>query len=373
MSEIESLIRLLIEAFFECFNRGELSDSKFSEECKSDNHFKNVRGFMCFDYSCVSAELLLDNTFLDLQVVTWILEVFNRSLTSISIQDLSSKLSRFDESVSKDYFFRVIGNVPKSNNRLAFNLFRLIWDSAFNRVSCYEKSISYATALHNASEENLTNKYNTLQNSIEKAITSVDNIFEKVNGKGGQDGLERRVELASTSVNNIVEKINGKDGQDGLERKVDNVRDSIQNVRDSIQNTTVTILGIFAAIVLAFSGAFSFSSSVMQNIDGVSIYRLVGVIVLLGIVCFNLIFCLIIYLLRGSKISKDAFSIIKFYLPLLVTDIILLAILGLTIISWHFGWLEKPPSQDSTSIASMSWNDDVAQSDTETTNSYPLS
>lgn len=338
MNETAKLSELLIDSFFECFNRGELSDLNFETECKSADCFSCVRAFMDSDYSCVSADLSSNNNLLNLQVVTWVLEKFNKYLTSVGTQVLSAKLSQFDEDVSGDYFLRVTDRVS-SNNQLEIDWFKLIWDSAFNRVSCYEKSISYAFALHNESVQNLASNYDTLQESIA---------------------------TASTSVNDLLGKVNGKDGQEGLIQKVN-------DIRETIPNTTVTILGIFAAIVLAFSGAFSFSSSIMQNINGASIYRLVGVIVLLGIVCFNLIFCLIIYLLKGSKISKDAFSIIRFYFPLLLTDIILLTILGLTIAAWYFGWLEQAPTQDLKSNPSISCVDDVVQSDVQITNTFSSS
>lgn len=51
----------------------------------------------------------------------------------------------------------------------------------------------------------------------------------------------------------------------------------------------ITILGIFAAIVLAFTGGIAFSTSVLSNIDKASIYRLVFVTALLGFILFNTI------------------------------------------------------------------------------------
>ena len=60
-----------------------------------------------------------------------------------------------------------------------------------------------------------------------------------------------------------------------------------------IEKQYITILGIFAAVVLAFVGGITFSSSVLQNIDAVSIYRLLAVIDLLAFVLTNTIYILV--------------------------------------------------------------------------------
>lgn len=60
-----------------------------------------------------------------------------------------------------------------------------------------------------------------------------------------------------------------------------------------IEKEYISILGIFAAIVLAFVGGITFSSSVLQNIGDVSIYRLLIIVDLLGLVVINIIYILI--------------------------------------------------------------------------------
>lgn len=342
MSQTVTTSELLIDSFFECFDKGELSDSNFKKECESGSGFEKVKDFIHYDHNCdlAGSDSL---THSNLQVVTWILEKFNKYLSKIGTEELSTRLSQFDENVSEDYFLRLTDSVPA--NSAAFKWFELVWYSTFNRVSCYEKSISYASTLHSQSVKDLTNKHTGLQKSIINATTLVDGLCEQVNGK---------------------------DGQDGLIQRVNSVRHHVDDVRESIHTTTVTILGIFAAIVLAFSGVFSFSSSVLQSINEASIYRLVGVSAVLGIVGFNLIFCLISYLLKGSKIHNEAFSKIKFYFPVLFTDIFLIVVLVLTILSWRFGWLEKKTLNDpipSSSISSCI--NDIAPSDAEIMNTVP--
>ena len=42
------------------------------------------------------------------------------------------------------------------------------------------------------------------------------------------------------------------------------------------QREYISILGIFAAVVLAFTGGIAFSTSVLKNINTVSVYRITG-------------------------------------------------------------------------------------------------
>lgn len=72
----------------------------------------------------------------------------------------------------------------------------------------------------------------------------------------------------------------------------------------SIEKEYISILGIFAAIVLAFVGGITFSSSVLQNINSISIYRLLIVIDLLAFVLVNVIYILIKFILEIN--GKDS-------------------------------------------------------------------
>ena len=75
--------------------------------------------------------------------------------------------------------------------------------------------------------------------------------------------MKSRKEL-NVSLNDTVEKLDStKEELDEYEEKVDNA-----------QKESITILGIFSAVILAFIGGMTFTSSVLSNINSVSIYRL---------------------------------------------------------------------------------------------------
>lgn len=79
---------------------------------------------------------------------------------------------------------------------------------------------------------------------------------------------------------------------------------------ESAQRENVTILGIFAAIVIAFTAGMGFTASVLQNIDAVSVYRLVFMIVLMGLMLFNLLYALFRFVHRVTKPEDDPNAIL---------------------------------------------------------------
>lgn len=112
--------------------------------------------------------------------------------------------------------------------------------------------------------------------------------------------------------------------------------DQIQEGQKRMQNEYVTILGIFAAIVLAFTGGMTFSSSVLQNINQASIYRITGITLIIGIILFNLIWLLIDFIrdINGKSIRKK-------WIPILANIIFICGIIG-TIWMYKSNWFSNP-------------------------------
>ncbi len=74
------------------------------------------------------------------------------------------------------------------------------------------------------------------------------------------------------------------------------LKEEVRDGQKKMQNEYITILGIFAAIVLAFTGGMTFSSSVLENIDKGSVYRMLAIVFVLGLIIFNLMWLLIDFL-----------------------------------------------------------------------------
>ncbi len=99
------------------------------------------------------------------------------------------------------------------------------------------------------------------------------------------------------------------------------------------QREYIAILGIFAAVVLAFTGGMVYSTSVLENISNVSIYRIVLVSLVIGFVLLNILFALFYYIDKLVNKRKN----VK---PMIVTNIIIIVFMLVTIAAWLWGFVE---------------------------------
>ena len=121
-----------------------------------------------------------------------------------------------------------------------------------------------------------------------------------------------------------------KNGGFTFEVRLKNVEEKMNNTQEKLQRNYVTILGIFAAIVFTFAAGTSFTSSVLETMASVSIYRLILMVALLAFVLFNSIYALFLFICRVSKFNEGK------HLPkiICITDFVLL----ICIISTFFAW-----------------------------------
>lgn len=77
-----------------------------------------------------------------------------------------------------------------------------------------------------------------------------------------------------------------------IEKKQEELENTIPDIKD-MQKSYISILGIFASIVLAFTGGMAFSTSVLDNIYKSSIYRTIIVVSLVGMVFIVMIWLLL--------------------------------------------------------------------------------
>lgn len=69
----------------------------------------------------------------------------------------------------------------------------------------------------------------------------------------------------------------------------------------------ITILGIFSSVVLSFVAGITFSTSVLENMHNVGIYRLVLVILLIAFVLLNTVNLLVRYIFRLNRAEDCKF------------------------------------------------------------------
>lgn len=126
-----------------------------------------------------------------------------------------------------------------------------------------------------------------------------------------------------------------------IKTEIDKAKIAKNNVEAELgkqQREYIAILGIFAAIVLAFTGGIAFSTSVLKSINTVSVYRITMVSLMIGLVLINVLFGLFYYvdrLVNGMQKNRKKLK------PLLFSNVILCVLLSITIIAWYYGWVEK--------------------------------
>lgn len=116
-----------------------------------------------------------------------------------------------------------------------------------------------------------------------------------------------------------------------LSNKVEEIQEDAKNIRDSVEKSKldyIAILGIFASVVLAFVGGMTFSTSVLNNIKDVSIYRLLIVALAIGIVFVTVIFFMFYFI--GILTRHNQFTL-KTCIPLGIVYLIFGILIGIVL------------------------------------------
>ena len=110
------------------------------------------------------------------------------------------------------------------------------------------------------------------------------------------------------------------------------MKDAVEKV-DEMQKQYITILGIFASIVLAFTGGIAFSTSVLENIGNASIYRVVLIATGLAFVLLNIIYVLTRFVQEIAKKDTDE---IKYPVYMKTLNGVCIAVVIVIIVCWWF-------------------------------------
>lgn len=108
---------------------------------------------------------------------------------------------------------------------------------------------------------------------------------------------------------------------------IEEAKENLQKQIKGVEKEYISILGIFAAIVLAFVGGITFSTSVLQNISAVSVFRLLLVVDFLAFVLINVIYILVKFIFTINEKNAKLFNIKSLNIACLVIAIII-------VISW---------------------------------------
>lgn len=143
------------------------------------------------------------------------------------------------------------------------------------------------------------NRYDNLINSIVKLNDHINLEIERmkleiISNANLQKSISETQSIES-SYENMREYI------DSMESKMYNMEDRL----NSYNTQALTILSIFAGLVFAFTGGFSFISTALQNIHEASVYKLTFTLMIVGLFIYDLIF-LFFYMI--AKITNKNIS-----------------------------------------------------------------
>lgn len=124
-----------------------------------------------------------------------------------------------------------------------------------------------------------------------------------------------------------------------LDESINKSQSKLERVEKKIKSSQkeyIAILGIFAAIILAFTGGITFSTSVLENMHKSSIYRVVLVILLIGFTLVNVLYLLFMFI---DKLVRNDKRIIPIK-PVITFDIAVIAFVIILIVLWTNGTVE---------------------------------
>lgn len=146
--------------------------------------------------------------------------------------------------------------------------------------------------------------------------------LEKINAKQADLDIKLRVAFKDYSesiknMGNIQNELTQETeklelAKEELIRVNKDLAESKQKLETSVKDTenlkseVITVIGIFAAIMLAFVGGMSFTSSTLTSMHNSSIYKVVFVAIICGFVVFNTIFCLMYIVSRMT--NRDIYA-----------------------------------------------------------------
>lgn len=135
--------------------------------------------------------------------------------------------------------------------------------------------------------------------------------FYDIRSEQTSNSIVRKMAVtAETKASEVVQKVTQEVADKIVVDKVDTaVEKKMVDVSSKISESSVTILGIFAGIVLTVVAGLFYSSSVLESINTADFYKLLCISSLVGLVCLHLIVAMFRFVARiGEKSEKKFFS-----------------------------------------------------------------
>lgn len=193
---------------------------------------------------------------------------------------------------------------------------------------------------------------------IEHEVQSFDKKVELM--QHDLDEIKEISERIKEGYNETVKNFNdSKEKFNGIKTQYDNMCAELNKTEKTMLERTITVLGIFSAIVLTFNAGVSFSSIVLETLIMSSVYRAILITLVFGLILGNAITGLFAYLEFVRKKRDEADTKLneispkqpkssnvknkiksKTQLVLIVLNSTVVALIIATLIFWWFGIVE---------------------------------
>lgn len=203
---------------------------------------------------------------------------------------------------------KIKNNKNKDTKKLIMYLFSDISnlqeiDVLLNSIISKDERVMYSLFTNyvfrnNDRSNDIYNDY--FHNNIGKLIEKYDELNEKNKIKILLK-IEDHVNLANIQFS--MQKEIEKNITEELRSNVEELKKENTFVNENLEKSKkdyITILGIFAAIVITFASGMSFSSSVISNLNDVNAFLLMLVIITLGLIEANILYLLLSFIRRLS-------------------------------------------------------------------------
>ena len=173
--------------------------------------------------------------------------------------------------------------------------------------------------------ENLAKLYDHINLDIQRINYREAELYKAINGSQALDVRKK--------LNDIQLLVDVRESEmSAIEGAIDELDEKIKKTQDKY----ITVLGIFSSIVLAVTAGITFSSSILENMHSVSVYRIVLITLIIGMVLINVASILIYYL---KSVLRDRNN--KMLTMCIVVNAIFLILIGSTIFAWSNAWVEN--------------------------------
>lgn len=180
-------------------------------------------------------------------------------------------------------------------------------------------------------------KVSDAQNSIDVS-EELQKLYDHVSLDIARMNHSKRGDDRLSHEGKIIELKNQVEGSRNQFHTLTNEIKKTKKALDNSQKEYIAILGIFASIVLAFVGGLTFSTSVLNNIQSTSIYKLVLVALVIGLVFITIIYYLFHYVgvLTGRILSAN-----KAPKPLIISYVVIIVLIIIVVLAWYNGVVER--------------------------------